>query len=172
MVWKGFPAFPAHLSMRPVPRRNSFLFLGAPKSLQMVIAAMKLKDAYSLDLEYPRETGLILRCAGNAGNPFQTTQGNRLSCRLQTHCVTSRHITSPGSFLMGKTTSPRSSPEPRAAPGTQQALDPPTSLQKTLAPARVHAAHSTARGGTKATSSEHSEPARVPTLFPHLETES
>ena len=26
------------------------LFLGAPKSLQMVIAAMKLKDAYSLDL--------------------------------------------------------------------------------------------------------------------------
>ena len=29
----------------------------------------------------PRETGLILRCAGKAGNPFQTTQGNRLSCR-------------------------------------------------------------------------------------------
>ena len=23
----------------------------------------------------------ILRCAGKAGNPFQTTQGNRLSCR-------------------------------------------------------------------------------------------
>ena len=32
-------------------------------------------------LEFPRETGLILRCAGKAGNPFQTTQGNRLSCR-------------------------------------------------------------------------------------------
>ena len=31
----------------------------------------------------PRETGLILRCAGKAGNPFQTTQGNRLSCRRQ-----------------------------------------------------------------------------------------
>ena len=28
-----------------------------------------------------RETGLILRCAGKAGNPFQTTQGKRLSCR-------------------------------------------------------------------------------------------
>ena len=28
----------------------------------------------------PRETGLILRCAGKAGNPFQTTQGNRPSC--------------------------------------------------------------------------------------------
>ena len=28
---------------------RSTLFLGAPKSLQMVTAAMKLKDAYSLD---------------------------------------------------------------------------------------------------------------------------
>ena len=37
----------------------------------------------SLGLEFPRETGLILRCAGKAGNPFQTTQGNRLSCRDQ-----------------------------------------------------------------------------------------
>ena len=34
-------------------------------------------------LEFPRETGLILRCAGKAGNPFQTAQGNRLSCRDQ-----------------------------------------------------------------------------------------
>ena len=34
-------------------------------------------------LEFPRETGPILRCAGKAGNPFQTTQGNRLSCRDQ-----------------------------------------------------------------------------------------
>ena len=34
-------------------------------------------------LEFPRETGLILRFAGKAGNPFQTTQGNRLSCRDQ-----------------------------------------------------------------------------------------
>ena len=34
-------------------------------------------------LEFPRETGLILRCARKAGTPFQTTQGNRLSCRDQ-----------------------------------------------------------------------------------------
>ena len=34
-------------------------------------------------LEFPRETGLILRCARKAGNPFQATQGNRLSCRDQ-----------------------------------------------------------------------------------------
>ena len=32
-------------------------------------------------LEFPREAGLILRCAGKAGNPFQNKQGNRLSCR-------------------------------------------------------------------------------------------
>ena len=25
----------------------------------------------------------VLRCAGKAGNPFQTTQGNHLSCRDQ-----------------------------------------------------------------------------------------
>ena len=34
-------------------------------------------------LEFPPETGLIPRCAGKAGNHFQTTQGNRLSCRYQ-----------------------------------------------------------------------------------------
>ena len=36
-----------------------------------------------LRLELPRVTVLILRCAGKAGNPFQTTQGNHLSCRDQ-----------------------------------------------------------------------------------------
>ena len=34
-------------------------------------------------LEFPLETGLILRCAWKAGNPFQNTRGNRLSCRDQ-----------------------------------------------------------------------------------------
>ena len=34
-------------------------------------------------LEFPREPGLILRCAGKAGNPFQTKQGNRHACRGQ-----------------------------------------------------------------------------------------
>ena len=32
-----------------------------------------------LRLEFPRETGLILRCAGKVRNPFQTKQGNRPS---------------------------------------------------------------------------------------------
>ena len=31
---------------------SDFMFLGAPKSLQMVIAAMKLKDAYSLEEKF------------------------------------------------------------------------------------------------------------------------
>ena len=31
---------------------SDFLFLGAPKSLQMVIAVMKLKDTYSLEEKY------------------------------------------------------------------------------------------------------------------------
>ena len=36
---------------------SDFIFWGAPKSLQMVIAAMKLKDAYSLEKSYdhPRQ---------------------------------------------------------------------------------------------------------------------
>ena len=32
-----------------VEKQSQSLFLGAPKSLQMVTAAMKLKDAYSLE---------------------------------------------------------------------------------------------------------------------------
>ena len=42
-----------------------------------------LQPTHVARLEFPREAGLILRCAGKAGNPFQTTQGNRLSCRDQ-----------------------------------------------------------------------------------------
>ena len=34
-----------------------------------------------LRLEFLRETGLILRCDGKVGCPFQTKQGNRPSCR-------------------------------------------------------------------------------------------
>ena len=33
------------------------------------------QSAHVARLEFPRETGLILRCAGKAGNPYQTTQG-------------------------------------------------------------------------------------------------
>ena len=33
-----------------------------------------------LRLQFPRETGLILRCTGKVGNPFQTKHGNRPSC--------------------------------------------------------------------------------------------
>ena len=40
-------------------------------------------SAVNVRLEFPRETGLILRCAGKVRNPFQTKQGNRPSCRDQ-----------------------------------------------------------------------------------------
>ena len=33
-----------------------------------------------LCLEFPRETDLILWCAGNVGNPIQTKQGNQPPC--------------------------------------------------------------------------------------------
>ena len=36
-----------------------------------------------LHLEFFRETGLILRCDGKVGNPFQTKQLNQSSCRDQ-----------------------------------------------------------------------------------------
>ena len=36
-----------------------------------------------LSLEFPRETGLIMRCAGKVGNPLQTKQGNRPTARDQ-----------------------------------------------------------------------------------------
>ena len=36
-----------------------------------------------LRLEFPRETGLILRCAGKVGKPFETKQWNRPSYRDQ-----------------------------------------------------------------------------------------
>ena len=34
-------------------------------------------------LEFPRETGLMLRCAGKAGNPFQTTQETDTTGKLK-----------------------------------------------------------------------------------------
>ena len=35
------------------------LFLGAPKSLQMVTAAMKLKDAYCLERNFPNLDSIV-----------------------------------------------------------------------------------------------------------------
>ena len=39
--------------------------------------------SHMANLEFPPETGLILRCTRKAGNPFQRKQGNRLSCHDQ-----------------------------------------------------------------------------------------
>ena len=43
----------------------------------------KVAPPTRLRLEFPRETGLILRCDGKVGNLFQTKQGNGPSCRDQ-----------------------------------------------------------------------------------------
>ena len=39
--------------------------------------------AHESPLEFPRETGLILKCDGKVGNPLQTKRGNGVSCRDQ-----------------------------------------------------------------------------------------
>ena len=43
------PITPWEIGGETVETVSDFIFGGAPKSLQMVIAAMKLKDAYSLE---------------------------------------------------------------------------------------------------------------------------
>ena len=44
---------------------NRLYFLGAPKSLQMVTAAMKLKDAYSLEEKLMTNLDYILKSRNN-----------------------------------------------------------------------------------------------------------
>ena len=56
-----------------VKRSFSIFFGNASNSVMSLINS----------LEFPRETGLILRCAGKVRNPFQTKQGNRPSRRDQ-----------------------------------------------------------------------------------------
>ena len=51
----------------------STLILGAPKSLQMVIAAMKLKDAYSLDAGVQPQLIQGIRRRDGVGEGQETT---------------------------------------------------------------------------------------------------
>ena len=51
------------------------LFLGAPKSLQMVIAAMKLKDAYSLERKYDEPRQHIKKQRHYFANKGPSSQG-------------------------------------------------------------------------------------------------
>ena len=48
IIWHAVPSLNGK-QMGKQWKQWKTLFLGAPKSLQMVIAAMKLKDAYSLE---------------------------------------------------------------------------------------------------------------------------
>ena len=49
MIMTSSPITSWEIDGETVETVSDFLFFGAPKSLQMVIAAMKLKDAYSLE---------------------------------------------------------------------------------------------------------------------------
>ena len=51
------------------------LFWGAPKSLQMVIAAMKLKDAYSLEGKYGQHRQHIKKQRRDFVNKGPSSQG-------------------------------------------------------------------------------------------------
>ena len=56
------------------------LFFWAPKSLQMVIAAMKLKDAYSLKGSYDQPGQHIEKQRHHFANKGQCSQGYGFSC--------------------------------------------------------------------------------------------
>ena len=51
------------------------LFWGAPKSLQMMIAAMKLKDAYSLEGSYDQPRQHIIKQRQYFANKGPSSQG-------------------------------------------------------------------------------------------------
>ena len=55
------------------------LFLGAPKSLQMVIAAMKLKDTYSLEGKYDQPRQHIKKQRHYFANKGPSSQGYGIS---------------------------------------------------------------------------------------------
>ena len=56
------------------------LFFGAPKSLQMVTAAMKLKDTYSLEGSYDQHRQHIQKQRRYYANKGQSSQGYGFSC--------------------------------------------------------------------------------------------
>ena len=56
------------------------LFFGAPKSLQMVIAAMKLKEAYSLEGSYDQSRQHIEKQRHYFANKGPPNQGYGFSC--------------------------------------------------------------------------------------------
>ena len=63
--------------------RKRWLVLGGPGADTEIGVFRRVAPTTRLRLEFPRETGLILRCAGKVRNPFQTKQGNRPSRRDQ-----------------------------------------------------------------------------------------
>ena len=58
------------------------LILGAPKSLQMVIAAMKLKEAYSLEGSYDQSRQHIEKQRHYFANKGSSSQGYGMDVRV------------------------------------------------------------------------------------------
>ena len=56
------------------------LFLGAPKSLQMVTAAMKLKDTFSLEENYDQPGQHMKKQRHYFANKGSSSQGYSFSC--------------------------------------------------------------------------------------------
>ena len=54
---------------------SDFIFWGAPKSLQMVTAAMKLKDTYSLEVKYDQPREHIKKQSHYSVNKGPSSQG-------------------------------------------------------------------------------------------------
>ena len=59
--------------------------------------------AHESPLEFPRETGLILKCDGKVGNPLQTKQGNGVSCRDQEGSTGSKNVPGTSVFHLSET---------------------------------------------------------------------
>ena len=74
----SFGAFPHRVAFKEVSGHQVHFKSGPGNRGRSICGA-----THGARLEFPREAGLILRCAGKAGNPFQRKQGNRLSCRYQ-----------------------------------------------------------------------------------------
>ena len=53
------------------------------RAAQEIVVFRNVAPPTTLCLEFLRETGLILRCDGKVGIPFQTNQGSRPSCQDQ-----------------------------------------------------------------------------------------
>ena len=78
VISPSFGAFPHRVAFKEVAGHQVH-FKSGPGNL----GRWTCGTTHVAHLEFPRETSIILRCAGKAGNTFHRKKGNRLSCREQ-----------------------------------------------------------------------------------------